>query len=84
MESEEMAEMQKKLRGTASMKRWFFIGGAAAALSGLLDYATSPSGEPYLFFQILLAVGCIGYGVFLSSRIAKMKAELARRHDADA
>ncbi|BES85126.1 hypothetical protein PEC302107_23160 [Pectobacterium araliae] len=70
--------LEKELQGNIKVKPWVFLGGVSTALSALLEFYSNPYGDStYLYAQVLLAVGCLGYGVSLFYNQKKLEAAVA-------
>ncbi|MDT8852725.1 hypothetical protein RN053_19665 [Pantoea dispersa] len=62
----------KLLRKTKRLRLWSIIGGAAVGVQTLLNVFTRPEEPAALLFHVILAVGCIGYGLSLTPRIRSL------------
>lgn len=62
----------KLLRNTKRLRLWSIIGGAAVGVQTLLSVFTRPEEPGMVLFHVVLAVGCIGYGLSLTPRIRRL------------
>ena len=62
----------KLLRDTKRLRLWSIIGGAAVGVQTLLSVFTRPEEPGMVLFHVVLAVGCIGYGLSLTPRIRRL------------
>lgn len=62
----------KLLRSTKRLRLWSIIGGAAVGVQTLLSVFTRPEEPGMVLFHVVLAVGCIGYGLSLTPRIHRL------------
>lgn len=62
----------KLLRNTKRLRLWSIAGGAAVGVQALLGIFTRPEETGTVVFQVVLAVGCIGYGLSLTPRIRSL------------
>lgn len=62
----------KLLRNSKRLRLWSIIGGAAVGVQTLLSVFTRPEEPGMVLFHVVLAVGCIGYGLSLTPRIRRL------------
>lgn len=70
------ADIAPMLRSMDSLMRWCFMASIVAALSAIINYVSLPEPTPRLLIQTLLALGCVGLGIYLSLRISKLESNL--------
>ncbi|MCX8959481.1 hypothetical protein [Erwinia psidii] len=67
----------KALKQTQRLQRWLYIGGAVVGAQAIM-HALSPSPTwGYLAFEVLLAVGCTSYALWLSSKTNALRKDNA-------
>ena len=71
-EKTDSLDVGKLLRNTIRQRRWSIIGGVVVGAQTLLNIFTHPDESGAVLFHVILALGCIGYGLSLTPRIRKL------------
>ena len=70
-DEKEPENTEKMLRNTLKMRRWLIIGGIAVGVQALLSIFSDPESNACMF-QSILALGCIGYGLSMTTKIRRL------------